>query len=147
MIKSTKASIASVKEKLGELTTNLWDEEKNEIINEYKEKGEMKLQELAEMLNSNTDLFKKAGFEVSSINASLGMPPDISITFKYLGAVSEDERNEILLKIKDSKMVSVLLKSLFKASKFSESIKVGQYKLNNINIKLGLIPGIGISFT
>jgi len=147
MIKKAKVSLSSVKEKISELKDNIWDEEKSEIINEFKEKGEMKIAELAELLSSDKELFKEAGFEVSSINASLGLPPDLSVTFRYLGAVSEEAKNDVLLKVKESKMASILLKSLFKASSFPETIKVGQFKVNTITIKLGLIPSIGISLS
>lgn len=147
MIEKAKTSFASVKEKLGELKSNLWDEEKNEIINEFKDKGEQKITEFMEMMNKDNELFKNAGFEISSINASLGLPPDLSVTFKYLGSIPAEERDAILLKIKENKLALIILKSLFKACDFSESIRVGQFNLNSVIIKLGLIPAISISLS
>jgi len=48
-------------------------------------------------------------------------------------------------KASESKIASILLNSLFKASNFTESIKIGDMKLKSINITLGLIPGISVS--
>jgi hypothetical protein len=44
-------------------------------------------------------------------------------------------------------MASLILKSLFKASDFSATVRVGKFKLKTIKITLGLIPGIGISLS
>ena len=59
----------------------------------------------------------------------------------------EFERNNILSKAQDSKIATMILKSLFKASDYSESIKIGELKLKSINIKLGLIPSISVSLS
>jgi len=75
------------------------------------------------------------------------LPPDISITFKCLNALPATERNNILSKAQDSKIATMILKSLFKASDYSESIKIGEFKLRSINIKMGLIPSISVSFS
>jgi hypothetical protein len=92
-------------------------------------------------------LFKEAGYDIGSINANVSLPPEISITFKYLDSAALEKRDGLIQKAKDNKVAVIILKSLFKASDFSESIKLGNYKLNSINVKLGLIPGISISFS
>jgi hypothetical protein len=147
MIEKTKSTLTAVKEKLGELKSNVWDEEKNEIKNEFKEKSETKISEIMEMMNNYTSLFNQAGYELSSINASLGLPPEISIAFKCMNAISAEEREAVLLKAKESKMASIIIRSLFKASDYSKAIKVGKFNLKTITITLGLIPGIGISLS
>ena len=147
MIGKAKESLASVREKLSDLKSNLWDTEKNEIINEFKEKGESKVNEILEMMSNYTSLFKEAGYEPVGIHASLGLPPEISVEFKCLPAISLEKRKNILKKSSDCKMASILLQSLFKASDFSATVRVGKFKLKTIKITLGLIPGIGISLS
>lgn len=147
MAGNVKNPLASVKEKLGELKSSLWDEEKNEIINEFKEKGAEKIAELMDVMNNYTALFKEAGFEIASVNASIGLPPEISADFKFINAISDEQRKALLLKAEESRMVEIILKSLFKASDFSTNIKLGQFKLRNIRIVFGLIPGISISLS
>jgi len=128
-----KAAAASVAEKITSIKEMLWDEEKAEIISQFKEKAEGKINEVTETINS--------------LNASLGLPPEISLSFLFLGAVDKAGRKNILSQATESKLVTILLKSLFKASDFAETIKIGEMKLKSINITLGLIPGISITIS
>lgn len=140
-----KAAMESVKHKVTELKEDFLDEEKKAIVEEYKEKGEAKTKELVETLNNYQKLFIEAGYDINSISASLSIPPDISISFKFLGSVDDDKHTEILERAKENKMVSIIIKSLFKSTEFADTIKIGQMKLKTINITLGLIPKISIS--
>jgi hypothetical protein len=145
LFKKAKSAASSVTEKISSLKENLWDDEKAEIINQFKEKAESKLNEVVETINKYKSLFTEAGYDIHSMNASLSIPPDISMTFTFLGAVDKAKREDILSRASESKLASIMLKSLFKASDFAETVKVGQMKLKSITITLGLIPGISIT--
>ncbi len=145
ILDKAKAAAVSAKDKITDLKENIWDSEKDEIIKEFKERGEGKVKEILEIINKYKSLFSDAGYEVNGVNASLSIPPDISISFKFLGAVDESKRQDILFQASESKIASILLKSLFKASNFAESIKIGDMKLKSISITLGLIPGISVT--
>lgn len=142
-----KAAAANVAEKITTIKEMLWDEEKAEIISQFKEKAENKINEVTETINKYKFLFTEAGYEVNSLNASLGLPPEISLSFLFIGAVDKAGRENILSQATESKLVTILLKSLFKASDFAETIKIGDMKLKSINITLGLIPGISITIS
>lgn len=142
-----KAAAGSVAQNITNLRQNFWDDEKSEIVNQFKEKAEGKVQEVAEILNEYSALFKEAGYEINSLNASLSIPPDISLTFLFLGSKKEEEREMIILAAEKSKLASIILKSLFKASDYAESTKFGEMKLKEINITLGLIPGISVTIS
>ena len=147
ILEKAMASASVIKDKIGDLKKNFWDDEKKEIIDEYKDITSEKLKSNLETLGNYTALFSEAGYELSSINASIALPPDISIIFKCLNALPGSERNNILSKAQDSKIAMMILKSLFKASDYSESIKIGEFILRSINIKMGLIPSISVSFS
>jgi len=147
ILDKAKLSIESAKEKLNTAKENLFDDEKREIIEHFKGSGQEKIKETITIFNQFSSLFKEAGYDLSSINASVSIPPDISISFKYLDSAPVEKREEFIGKAKENKIAVIILKSLFKASDFSESIKMGNYKLKSINVKLGLIPGISISFS
>ena len=102
---------------------------------------------MLETLSNYTGLFKEAGYEISSINASVALPPDMSITFKCLDEIPVSERVNILNKVQHDKIATLLLKSLFRASDYSDTLKIGAYKLRSINIKMGLIPSISVSYS
>lgn len=147
ILDSAKASLESAKEKIKELQATYFDDEKKEIIEQFTGGGQEKIIETLKTFTDFAALFKKSGYELSSINASISIPPDINISFKCLDTISSDERSALLENTGGNKLASIILKSLFKASDFAESMKLGNYKLKSINIKLGLIPGISISFS
>lgn len=145
IFEKAKASASSVKNKISGLKQNLWDEEKNEIIEQFKSGSEEKLQEIVNNLNSHASLFSEAGYQLTGITISLALPPVISIGFRCLDSITHDKRQQMVDKAGDSKISLLILKSLFKASDFSDSIKIGEIKLSTIEITLGLIPGISIT--
>jgi hypothetical protein len=142
-----KTTAQSIKEKAVNFNEIFGDSEKNEIINQFKEKGIDKVEEVFVSIDKFKSLFYEAGYEVGGVNVSLGIPPDISISFKFLGLVDEIKRKEISARLSEHKLASILLLSLFSASDYTEKIKVGDLKLNTINIKLGLIPSISVSLS
>jgi hypothetical protein len=147
LFEKAKAAASSVTEKINNLKENIWDDEKAEIINQFKDKAEGKLNEVIETINRYKSLFTEAGYDIQGLNASLSIPPDISLTFAFLDAVDRALRVDILSRASESKLATIMLKSLFKASDFAETIKVGQMKLKSIDITLGLIPGISITIS
>lgn len=147
ILDKAKASVVSAKEKLNTVKENLFDDEKKEIVEHFKDSGQEKIKETLTTFNQYSSLFKEAGYDLSSINASVSIPPDISISFKYLDSAPVEKREELISKVKENKIAAIILKSLFKASDFSESMKMGNYRLKTINVKLGLIPGISVSFS
>ena len=147
ILDSAKASLESAKDKIKSVTNNLFDEEEKEIIEQFKTSGQDKIKDSLTTFSEYSSLFKEAGYEVGSINASVSLPPEISVTFKYLQSASEEKRASLSEKAKENKVAVIVLKSLFKASDFSESIKLGSYQLKSITVKLGLIPGISISYS
>jgi hypothetical protein len=147
ILDSAKASLDAAKEKIKSVAENLFDDEEKEIIEQFKSSGQEKMKETLSTFTEYASLFKEAGYEIGSINANVSLPPEISITFKYLDSAPLEKRDALIQQAKNNKVAVIILKSLFKASDFSESIKMGNFKLKTINVKLGLIPGISISFS
>jgi len=147
IISKAKKTIELSKVKLGDLRESFFDDAKKEIIDQFKDSGQDKIKETLTTFNQYSSLFKESGYEISSISASVSIPPEISISFKCLDTVAMEKREELLEKAKENKIAVIILVSLFKSSDFSESIKMGNYKLKTINIKLGLIPSISVSFS
>jgi hypothetical protein len=75
---------------------------------------------------------------LNSINTSLALALDMSISFKCLGTIPFSERVNIFNRDQENKIATLLLKSLFRASDFSATVIIGEFKLRTINIKMGL---------
>jgi len=147
ILDKAKLSVESAKEKIKNVTGNLFDDEEKEIIEQFKSSGQDKIKETFSTFSEYASLFKEAGYEIGSINANVSLPPEISITFKYLDSAPVEKREGLIERAKDNKVAVIILKSLFKASDYSEAMKIGSFKLKTINIKLGLIPGISVSLS
>jgi len=147
ILDKAKLSVESAKEKIKNVTGNLFDDEEKEIIEQFKSSGQDKIKETFSTFSEYASLFKEAGYEIGSINANVSLPPEISITFKYLDSAPVEKRDGLMERAKDNKVAVIILKSLFKASDYSETMKIGSFKLKTINIKLGLIPGISVSLS
>ena len=139
-----KSSATSIKQKIGEFKDSFWDEEKKEIIEQFKESGKGKITEIVESISSSSEIFNKAGYTFNQIEITLGLPPDLVLEFSKNESISGEEKNQITEETKDNKIVSLIIKSLFKANDFADSLKIGDRKLKSVEITLGITPGISI---
>jgi hypothetical protein len=147
IIDKAKESLSTAKEKITDYKDYLLDDgEKQEIIEEFKDSGQIKIKEMLTTLSDFTGLFKDAGYEIKGMDANISVPPAISVSFKCLEAIPESERAQIFTKAENNKVATIILKSLFKASDFSDVVKIGEFRLRSVTLKLGVIPGINISF-
>lgn len=145
ILDKAKSLSDSLKDKVTGLNEFMIENDKNEIISLFKEKGVSKIDEIYETIDRYRSVFTDAGYQIGGINTSLGIPPDITIVFKFLGTIDTEKRKLVLEEAEENKLVIIILESLFKASDFSEKIKVGELTLKTINVKLGLIPAISIA--
>jgi len=147
ILNKAKSAAQSLTEKVTNLSEVFGDSDKDEIVNLFKEISSNRVEEMFVNIDKFKTLFYEAGYDIGGISVSLGLPPDISISFKFLGSVDDVKRNEIELKVAENKLASIILNSLFKASDFTEKIKVGEMKLKSIDITLSLIPSISVSLS
>ncbi len=146
LLDKAKESALAITDKIAEIKENLIGEESNAIIEEFKEAGTNKVKEIVEMLEDSRNYITRSGYELSSVHVSLGLPPEIGMSFNYKSEVAETERTQLMEEVKDRKVLSNILKCLFKAGDFYSAAKFKEYKLGTVNISLGLTPGVIINF-
>jgi hypothetical protein len=146
LIEKAKDSATTITDKISELTNNLIGDESKAIIDEFKDAGTNKVKEVVDMIEASKIYITRAGYELSSLHISLGLPPQIGLSFKYQSEVSVDDKKKLLEEVEERKVLSVILKCLFKAGDFYKSAKFKEYKLGSVNISLGLTPGVNVNF-
>jgi hypothetical protein len=146
LIEKAKDSASTLTEKISELTNNLIGDESQIIMDEFKDAGANKVKEIVNNIEASKIYVTRAGYELISFNVSLGLPPQISLSFKYQSEVSADDKKKLLEEVEERKVLSVILRCLFKAGDFYTSAKFKEYKLGSVNISLGLTPGVNINF-
>ena len=146
LIEKAKDSASTITDKISELTNNLIGDESQVIMDEFKDAGANKVKEIVNNIEASKIYVTRAGYELISFNVSLGLPPQIGLSFKYQSEVSADDRNKLLEEVEEQKVLSVILKCLFKAGDFYTSAKFKEYKLGSVDISLALTPGVNINF-
>lgn len=141
-----KETAENISEKVDEFKENIWGEEQQLIISEFKENPVDKVKSTLENLNNSTELFEKSGFKLEGMEISLGLPPEIIVEFTATKNISAEEKKQMLTEAGENRIVKIILTCLFKAEDYYEKIKFGSYKIKSINITLGLIPGILMKF-
>lgn len=137
---------STISEKVDEIKEDIWGEEQKLIIEEFRESSSQKVKDILNNLNNSSELFDRAGFHLINLNISLGIPPEISSDFKAIKIITMEERETLINEVADNRIVTLVMKCLFKANDFYDKIKFGTYKLNVVNITLGLTPGINMNF-
>ncbi|MEM7354372.1 MAG: hypothetical protein AAF657_26435 [Acidobacteriota bacterium] len=83
-----------------------------------------------------TPILRDAGFEVSQVRATLGLPPEIAVRVKPLGSSNARQRDALLEKHAGDKILHGLLKGLFAI----ETLDVEGYALDEAQITAGIPP-------
>ncbi len=133
-------------EKITEGVNDFIQMDKAEVIQEFKNSTKEKANAILDEVTNLSEHMIKSGFELIEINTSLGLPPTFSLTYHFLNDVSEEDRKNILDENKDKKITTIILKTLFKSATYAKSLKLGSFKLNEVNIQLGLLPEVGVKF-
>ncbi len=141
IIQQVKESVSTVTQKISEVKDNLFDEE---MIAEYKLMGTDAAAKVVKQLNDSKEIIKKSGYEFKEITIDIGIPPAIKVKFQYSKDITQEEREAVLEESKERKIITILLKGLFKANDLYHSVKVGNFKMNSVEIAIGLIPDISI---
>jgi len=142
IIEQVKETVTVVTEKITEVKETIIDEE---IISEYKLMGSDAAQNILQQLNESASVITQSGFIMKNITIGLGIPPAIEITFNYSNEISDSEREKLLTQSAEKKILSLVLKALFKANDMYKKVKIGNFKLESVMITIGLIPDININ--
>ncbi len=91
-----------------------------------------------------TPIIEEVGFKTTGISVTMGLPPDITFHFLKSSDVSPERRKEILEQHKDKALLGTIVKMLVTTDEYREKLKLGSFKFSNIDICIGLTPGMTI---
>ena len=124
-----KESLATAKEKMSDL----------------KDVGSEKLNQLLEDFESAKPHLKKAGFTLIELHIDIGINPVVTPHFKC-EEVNQETIEQILSEIESNKIATTILKTLIKASKMQEKIKIENMQFSGIAVEVGIIPKVQIKY-
>lgn len=139
-------AVSTVTEKVVSFKDMAIGDERDEIINDFKDASSNKVKEVLDSVHESMALIVASGYEFKGIGVALGLSPSISLSFHYVKEISDEDRNSILEQAAEKKMIKMILKLLFKAGDFYKAIKLGDYVLDAVNMSLGISPGMSVTF-
>lgn len=146
IIDIAKEAVSNITDKVIELKDDLIGDEQSAILSEFKESGMNKIKSAMEEITGSVQLISKSGYEFKRMGVSMGMPPSISAVFLYEKEITEEEKADLQAEASGKRIVELILKCLFKANEFYHSVNIGNYKVGEVRITLGLSPGVDITF-
>ncbi|HMS34151.1 MAG TPA: hypothetical protein PKC91_08690 [Ignavibacteria bacterium] len=141
-----KVAVSEITDRVIEIKEDLIGDEQSEILSEFKESGLNKIKTSMKEISDSVQLISKSGYDFIKMEVSMGLPPSVSAVFHYNKEITETEKSDLQAEAKDRRIVELILKCLFKANEFYDSANIGNYKLEEVKITLGLSPGVDISF-
>lgn len=95
-------------------------------------------------LISLSPVIEEMGYKTTGISVTVGLPPDVTFHFQKTADVSPERRQEILDQNKDKAMLGTIVKMLVTTDEYRDKLKLGSFKFNNIDVCIGLTPGMTI---
>ena len=103
--------------------------------------------ELVAEFNQSLPLIPEAGYRLREFEVELGLPPKAKAHFELIETISPEEQAVILVKAKAlGRMSDLVFSALFKAHQLQNTIKLGNLKMKEIEIEIGIIPSVIIKF-
>lgn len=124
----------------------LYDQEV-EQLNKLTNVGTDKVKAIFIEVLSASDIIAEAGYELDEIELVLSVPPKVIPHFLFKEAISEKKKLELTERTKGNKLMNLLLKSLFKASSLQSSLGIGNFRMFEVEIEIGLIPSLKLKFS
>ncbi len=125
----------------------LIDEKDISKMDEATNIGADKIKSILKELSDSRGIFREAGYEEDGISVTMGLPPQVSVSLIYNEDIPEEKEKELLQRTKDRKLIQVMLKALFKAASMESTVDQLDYKIDSVDVKLGLIPSVVLNFS
>ena len=91
-------------------------------------------------------LIEAAGFRIRDLEVELSIIPKLIPHFEKLTNTDETTRLQIIEQVKDKRIIRMLLKTLFKADNFQQSLKMGKLEFAGIEIEITAIPAVRLVY-
>ncbi len=142
-----KFSLSNTKERLAELKQDIEEQIEDNITQNLKEFGADKLNEIWDGINDSAEVLLKAGYTITDIVLTLGLPPSININFTNVENVEGTVIKKLMIENKERKILYILLGAILKANELDKAMRTGVYEFAGLTIKVGAkIPQVEMRF-
>ena len=104
------------------------------------------LSKTAQRFNDALPYIQRAGYEVTQVEVGLGLSPKIVPRLKMRELLGEEEQAALLEEVRDQKLVSTIISTLFKASAARSKLKFKSFHFTEIELELSILPSVILKF-
>src|ERR1043165_4296382 len=113
-------------------------------LNSLKDDAREKLLQYSKELIELIPIIEQCGYRTAGFKIGIGIPPDIIFQFQNFKDISDEERNAILEQHKDKEVLALIVKALVSADSFQQKLHPEKFRMNIIEVMIGLPPSVTI---
>ena len=134
----------SITDKIDDWKTDFFDDEKQNIIQEFRENTKEKISAILNDLQNSTKLIENIGYDFVAFNIDLGIPPSVQLIFEVLPLKAE--KIEAQLPEDINLVIKIVLKALLRTNALAQSIKLNDFECKQVTLTMGLNPDIVLNY-
>lgn len=121
-------------------------EKGKKVVDNVKDGAASKLEKTIADLNESLPIIEEAGYIMNKLDVDISLLPRLFAHFYQVKTVSEEKQTELLERVEGRKLITMLLKALFKASTLREKIKIKDMEYQEVAVEIGLTPSAKLVF-
>ena len=134
----------SITDKIDDWKTDFFDDEKQNIIQEFRDNTKEKISAILNDLQNSTKLIENIGYDFVAFNIDLGIPPSVQLIFEVLPLKAE--KIEAQLPEDINLVIKIVLKALLRTNALAQSFKLNDFECKQVTLTMGLNPDIVLNY-
>jgi len=113
-------------------------------VDDLKADSEEKMMESLENIQDAERVFKEAGYQLHAVKLEMGFNPKVVSVLRRESEISASKQERLLKQHADNKLLSTMLKSLFKAEALEDKVHLRRLTFHEVHIEVGVVPAVHV---
>ncbi len=113
-------------------------------VDDLKADSEEKMMESLEKIQDAERVFKEAGYRLQAVRLEMGFNPKVVSVLRRESAINKRKQERLLKQHADNKLLSSMLKSLFKAEALEDKVHLRRLIFHEVHIEVGVVPAVHV---
>ncbi len=113
-------------------------------VDDLKADSEEKMMESLDKIQDAERVFKEAGYQLHAVKLEMGFNPKVVSVLRRESEISASKQERLLKQHEDNKMLSTMLKSLFKAEALEDKVHLRRLTFHEVHIEVGVVPAVHV---
>ncbi len=113
-------------------------------VDDLKADSEEKMMESLEKIQDAERVFKEAGYQLHAVKLEMGFNPKVVSVLRRESEISESKQERLLKQHADNKLLTTMLKSLFKAEALEDKVHLRRLTFHEVHIEVGVVPAVHV---